>query len=159
VRVDLAVLGRGVTLGGSGDLAILTFRTVSDAYALAFEDAVLRGVKNQDLGADLVVDIEGDGYEPDLPTTFRLVGNVPNPFNPVTRVAYHVPRQAHVRMRVYDVGGRLVRTLVDQVIEPGRHQAVWDGRSDGGNTVATGVYFCKMEAEDYTASHKMLLLK
>ena len=57
------------------------------------------------------------------------------------------------------MSGREVRTLVDGVVEPGRHAAVWDGRNGQGESCGSGVYFCVMEAPEYRASHKMMLLK
>jgi len=155
VLVDVAVLGTGVTVGGSGDLAILTFRSLTGEYELEVEAARLRDVDNLDLDARL------GGYASggDLPTVFRLVQNAPNPFNPKTTLAYHVPRESEVTIRVYDVAGRSVRTLVDGVVEPGRHAAVWDGTSDSGEAVGSGIYFCTMEAPDFHDSRKMTLLK
>ncbi|MCK4681363.1 hypothetical protein KAT82_09555, partial [bacterium] len=155
VLMDVAVLGTGVTIGGSGDLAILTFRSLAGGYQLEVDSARLRDVDNIDLDARL------GGYASggDLPTVFRLVQNAPNPFNPKTTLAYHVPRESEVTIRVYDVAGRSVRTLVDGMVEPGRHAAVWDGTNDGGEAVGSGIYFCTMEAPDFHDSRKMTLLK
>ena len=155
VLVDVAVLGTGVTIGGSGDLAILAFRSLAGDYQLEVESARLRDVDNVDLDARL------GGYASggDLPTVFRLVQNAPNPFNPKTTLAYHVPRESEVTIRVYDVAGRSVRTLLDGVVEPGRHAAVWDGTNDSGEAVGSGIYFCTMEAPDFHDSRKMTLLK
>jgi hypothetical protein len=155
VIVDLAVLGTGVSIGGSGDVAVLTFRALAGEYTLEFENATLRGVENETLTADL----DGLVSRPGLPTAFRLVQNAPNPFNPKTTVAYEVPQASEVAIRVYDVAGKLVRTLVDGTVEPGRYAATWDGRSDSGETVGSGVYFCTMETPSYHATHKMILLK
>jgi len=127
----------------------------SDDCAVDIESADLRGADNQ----PLEVDLEGFESSPGPPMEFRFVQNVPNPFNPVTRIAYHVPYESAVSIRVYDVGGRLVRTLVDRVTDPGRHVAVWDGRTDSGGTVGSGVYFCTMEGPDFRESRKMMLLK
>jgi flagellar hook assembly protein FlgD len=77
----------------------------------------------------------------------------------VTKIAYHVPRESEVTIRIYDVSGRVVRTLVDGVVEAGRHAAVWNGRNDAGESVGSGVYFCTMEAPDFHESRKMTLLK
>jgi hypothetical protein len=155
VQVDLAVLGTDVTIGGSGDVAYLTFRALGDEYAVDFGSAVMRGAANEPLDAEF----EGIASKPDLPTVFRLVGNSPNPFNPLTKIAYHVPYESDVSVRIYDVAGREVRVLVDDVIEPGRYQAVWNGRDEAGEAVGSGVYFCVMETPDYHGSRKMLLLK
>jgi hypothetical protein len=155
VQVDLAVLGTGVTIGGSGDVAVLTFRALGGEYALGLTDALLRGVENEDLTAEL----SGLESTTTTPTAFRLSQNVPNPFNPRTVVAYEVPQVSEVTVRVYDVTGRLVRTLVDGTVEPGRYAVEWDGVSDAGESVGSGVYFCVMDAPAYHATHKMMLLK
>jgi hypothetical protein len=155
VHMDLVVLGTDVTAGGSGEVAVLTFTVLSDDYTVEIESADLRGSGNLPLDADL----EGFESSPELPMAFRFVQNVPNPFNPVTQIAYHVPYESAVSIRIYDVSGRLVRTLVDRVSEPGRHVAVWDGSTDSGASVGSGVYFCTMEAPDFHESRKMMLLK
>jgi hypothetical protein len=155
VQVDLAVLGTDVTIGGAGEVAILRFRALGDGYGLDFGDATLRNAGNE----DLVAELEGCESSPMAPTAFALKQNVPNPFNPTTTIGYDVPQASHVSIRVYDVAGRLVRTLVDESAEPGRHEAVWGGRNDRGETVGSGVYFCVMAAGEYRASRKMLLLK
>jgi len=155
VLVDALVLGTDVTIGGSGDVAVLTFRVVGGGYSLDVESARIRNADNAALEAKLG-DIESGG---EVPLVFRLVQNVPNPFNPVTKIAYHVPRESEVTVRVYDVTGRLVTTLVDGVVEPGRHAAIWNGTNDAGESVGSGVYFCTMEAPDFHDSRKMTLLK
>jgi hypothetical protein len=155
VKVDLAVLGTDVTIGGSGDAAVLTFRALSGDYALEFAEAMLRGADNEVLAADL----DGCVSRPEVPTAFRLVQNAPNPFNPRTTVAYDVPVASEMSIRVYDVTGRLVTTLVDGVVEPGRHAVTWNGTNDAGEGVGTGVYFCVMDATDYHATRKMMLLR
>jgi parallel beta-helix repeat protein len=155
VQVDLAMLGTGVTIGGSGEVAVLAFRALAGEYALAFDGAALRGAENEDLTAEL----QGLESRPEMPTVFRLVQNVPNPFNPVTTVKYEVPFESDVTIQVYDVAGREVRTLVDGSVPAGRHQVVWDGRNDAGESVGSGVYFCTMNAPNYHGSQKMMLLK
>jgi hypothetical protein len=155
VELDAVVLGTGVSIGGSGDVAVLTFRALSESYALEVESARLRDVDNTDLEVELG-ELESSG---ELPLTFRLVGNAPNPFNPVTKIAYHVPHESKVTIRIYDVAGRCVTTLVDGVTEPGRHVAVWNGRNDQGEAVGSGIYFCTMVAPEFHESMKMTLLK
>ncbi len=154
-QIDIAILGTDVTIGGSGEMARLTFQATSEQHGVDFASAALRGIENADLNASL------EGYEASgsIPTVFRLVQNSPNPFNPVTIIAFHVPHESHVAVHVYDVSGREVRTLVDGVKEPGRHSAVWDGRNDQGESCSSGVYFCVMETPEYRGSHKMMLLK
>jgi hypothetical protein len=93
---------------------------------------------------------------------FRLGNAVPNPFNPITTIAYWVPEHAagtDVELTVYDVRGRLVRTLVHKPVDPGRHAVVWDGRDNSGAAVSSGVYLYRLEAEGYEAVRKVVLLK
>ena len=155
VLVDALVLGTDVTIGGSGDVAMLTFRMIGEGYSLDMESARIRNADNVELDAKL------GGFESggNTPLVFRLVQNAPNPFNPVTKIAYHVPSESEVTIRVYDVSGRAVRTLVDGVVEPGRHAAVWNGTNDKGESVGSGIYFCTMEAPDFHDRRKMTLLK
>lgn len=155
IDIDAVVLGEGVTIGGSGDVAVLRFRPLSESYTLGIESARVRDVENGELVAEFMDYSSGEN----TPLVFRLVGNAPNPFNPVTKIAYHVPHESEVTIRVYDVSGRVVTTLVDGVSEPGRHVAVWNGRNDQGEVVGSGIYFCSMEAPDFHESRKMTLLK
>ena len=101
----------------------------------------------------------GVDEEFDTPMTYVLRGASPNPFNPVTTVSYGTPSEAKVSLVVYNVAGRQVRTLVDGEVDAGYHVAVWDGRDDHGVEVSSGVYFCRMVAEGFDDSTKMVLLK
>jgi hypothetical protein len=89
-----------------------------------------------------------------------LSQNRPNPFNPTTTIDYTVREQGLVRLQIYNVAGQLVRTLVDEVRSPGDvHTATWDGRSNAGQTVSSGVYFYKLVTGDFVQTKKMVLLK
>ena len=101
----------------------------------------------------------GVGDSP-LPPTFALRQNVPNPFNPTTTISYDVPEGgADVTIRIYDVSGREVATLVDGRRPAGAHQVTWDGRNSSGNAVSTGVYFYRMVAGSFVEARRMVLLK
>ena len=95
----------------------------------------------------------------ETPAVTSLSDNFPNPFNPVTRLKFSLAKKGHISLRVYDVSGRLVRVLVDEVREAGAYEAVWDGSNDGGRSTASGIYFCKMEATDYERTLKMVQLR
>jgi hypothetical protein len=98
--------------------------------------------------------------ESTAPQVHALYQNVPNPFNPSTVICYDVPVGGGVvSLRIYDVGGRLVRTLVDGIEEPGEKRVTWSGRNDLGSRVATGVYFYRMTAPGYELTKKMVLLQ
>lgn len=94
-----------------------------------------------------------------LPTEFALSQNVPNPFNPSTIVAYALPKDAQVNLSIYNVLGQHVTTLVNEMQRAGQQTVIWDGTDAGGVSVASGVYFYKIRAGDYSNTKKMLLLK
>ncbi len=97
---------------------------------------------------------------PELPAVrYALQPNHPNPFNPNTLIRYSLAVPGRVDLRVYDLRGRLVRTLVAADRPAGWQQAVWDGRDDAGIAVASGVYFYRLESGSFLRSRKMLLLK
>ena len=97
--------------------------------------------------------------EIDLPTLVALSQNTPNPFNPATTIRYDVPSEGRVCLVVYNVMGQTVRVLVDGDQVAGRHAVLWDGTDAQGRDIASGVYLCRMEAGDYHAVRKMLLLR
>jgi predicted nucleotidyltransferase len=95
-----------------------------------------------------------------LPTSFALRNNIPNPFNPNTTIRYDLPESAPVSLRIYDVAGRLVKTLRGGGVEPpGFHKVVWSGRDNAGQRVASGVYFYRLDAGEYSETKKMVLIK
>jgi hypothetical protein len=85
--------------------------------------------------------------------------NYPNPFNPKTTVAFSLRDAGHVNLSVYDVSGRLVRTLVDGSRGTGQHAVVWAGRDDAGCAVASGIYYCRLVTSGCVETRKMVLLK
>jgi hypothetical protein len=94
------------------------------------------------------------------PKVFALYQNMPNPFNPQTAIRYDVPPGGgQVTLRVYNVSGGLVRTLVDDEESPGQKTARWDGTNEQGEHVASGIYFYRMTAPGFTETRKMTLLQ
>jgi len=86
--------------------------------------------------------------------------NYPNPFNPATTIAFSLRARGHVRIAVYDVAGRLVRVLLDDVRDAGDYADVrWDGINRDGVPVATGVYFCRLQTNGFAATRKLVLVK
>ncbi len=95
----------------------------------------------------------------DLPEGFGLHQNYPNPFNPDCEISYTLPTDADVSLSIYNLLGQKVRTLVDEY-QPAGHKIVhWDGADDNGNKVASGIYFYRLKAGDYTETKKMILMK
>jgi Tol biopolymer transport system component len=95
------------------------------------------------------------------PTAFSLSQNVPNPFNPVTTIEYQIPAGAadRVTLKVYDMRGAVVNTLIDRVESPGVHSVVWDATDATGNRVSSGVYIYRLRAGEFTQSNKMILMR
>ncbi len=86
--------------------------------------------------------------------------NVPNPFNPSTTIAFDLPRAGSVTLQIYDMSGRVVRTLLShESMESGRQEAVWRGRDDEGRQTAAGLYFYRLDAGDFSSTRSMMLVK
>jgi hypothetical protein len=94
-----------------------------------------------------------------LPKHYALSQNYPNPFNTNTQIRYQIPRDEHVSLKIFNLLGQEVRTLVDADQEASWHMVNWDGRDDRDQEVATGLYFCRLEAGDVCKTTKMMLIK
>lgn len=96
---------------------------------------------------------------PRLASCLRLEQNHPNPFNPSTTIRYYLPDQLPTRLEIYDVAGRRIVCLIDKMQGRGSYRAEWNGKDRLGNSVASGIYFCRLSAGRETLSRKMVLLK
>ncbi len=101
-------------------------------------------------------------FEP-VPAAIHLHPNAPNPFNPSTTIAFDVPEENDIeggfRLEVFDLRGSLVRTLVSSAPAPGTHRIVWNGRSDRGEPVPSGIYFCSLRWGEERVVRKMVVRK
>jgi hypothetical protein len=104
-----------------------------------------------------VVDIEQTANQ--NANTFSLSKNYPNPFNPITNIKYTVKKKSKVNLTVYNVLGQKVKQLVNNVRVPGEYRVQWDATNSQNQRVSGGIYFYKLETEDFSATNKMLLLK
>ena len=101
-----------------------------------------------------------DAKEPKaVPEGFALSQNYPNPFNPSTNFTYSVPNTTDVRIAIYDLFGREIKTLVNESKEAGTYNITWNGRDSHNRQVATGVYFYKMQATGFEKTMKMMIVK
>jgi len=96
----------------------------------------------------------GLGNTTSIPNKFSLSQNYPNPFNPSTKFEYHVPKNAYIKISLYDVSGKFIKTLVDEV----KHTGVYEYEFNAAE-ISSGVYFYKMETEGYSESRKMFFIK
>jgi len=94
-----------------------------------------------------------------IPSVTGLIGNYPNPFNPETKIQFGVTETSHVVLEIYNIKGQKVTTLVDNMIDSGYHEVVWQGNDNAGKPVTSGVYFYRLQANKYSGIKKMLLLK
>ncbi|HSG29267.1 MAG TPA: T9SS type A sorting domain-containing protein, partial [Candidatus Krumholzibacterium sp.] len=125
---------------------------IDDQYDAAGNPQVLE-VDN--FGSCITVDVP-DGS---LPTPIVLRQNYPNPFNPVTTIRFSVAERGHASLRIFDVRGALVKTLVDRIVDAGEVSILWDGTDDGGNRISSGVYFLNLRKGEETMTRKMIMLR
>ncbi|NQV16156.1 T9SS type A sorting domain-containing protein [bacterium] len=106
---------------------------------------------------DLMVGIDETNLS--LPDYFSLAQNFPNPFNPTTTISYELPEASNVELLIFDITGRRVASIVNGEKPAGYHNAIWNGNDDSGNQVSTGVYFCRLEAGNFSQTIKMVILR
>jgi hypothetical protein len=124
---------------------------------VAYTDSIFGDVGATLPGSSAKVVVE----EQEVPRAYALSQNYPNPFNPETTIGYDLPEMAYVRLKVYDLSGRIVRSLSRGVRQPGRYRAVWDGRDEKSREVASGIYFYRLEVMDrgVVETRRMLLVR
>ena len=94
-----------------------------------------------------------------LPHAFNLYNNYPNPFNPVTTICYDLPEDALVNITIYDIMGRIVRTLINSQQNAGFKSIQWNATNDAGSPLSAGLYLYKIQADNFVQTRKMVLLK
>ena len=166
LEVVLLRLGPGGLSGDADSLLAVRFTAIADGAAevsVAGWDAgpepVLVNAANQAVvvgGGSAAV----NATQPPAVTAVKLHQNYPNPFNPGTTIRFDVPAPAPVWLRIYDPAGRLVRALIaGEWFGTGSWERQWDGRSNAGTLVPSGIYFCVLETGGKTESHKLVVLR
>jgi hypothetical protein len=156
--VDAALMGVGDRgLSGEGVLAHVSFRVKGAGDPqIAVGEVTARDAQNQ----QVVISGTSGGATPGaVPTVSALAPNVPNPFNPSTEVRFRVASEGPVKVQIYNLRGRLVRTLVEETRAAGEHAVTWNGTDDAGRSVASGSYVVRMIAPDRTDSRHITLVK
>jgi hypothetical protein len=100
-----------------------------------------------------------DPRNPPWPERAGLIGNYPNPFNSETVLLYQIRIQSDVELAIHDPAGRRIRTIRRHSEKPGEHRILWNGRSDSGAPVPSGMYVCRMLTSESVTSLKILMLK
>jgi hypothetical protein len=111
------------------------------------------------MGKELTTTVTAVESEPSPRYVNRLGANTPNPFNPATTIPFELGAPGHVRLQIFDVRGRLVRTLLDGVAPAGPARARWAGEDAQGRDLGSGVYFAVLEAPGFRQSRRLVLLK
>lgn len=153
-----------LTAGGSAEYPVSSIEQV-----LFDEDAVIvvTGTGTDSYPAEEIAKIEflwdpANSFTPEgfvqALKAVRLFQNQPNPFSPETLIAFDLPHAGPVSLRIYHANGRLIRTVVNEARDAGRHSVRWDGLDDSGVKVAAGVYFCRLRSAGVEESRRMVLL-
>jgi M6 family metalloprotease-like protein len=152
----------GIEYGGNYRLVFWGFGFEGITSILSYKNTRMEAMQRVlNFLDNLATDAEDDADIGDqLPKEFALNQNYPNPFNPRTLISYDLNRRMdNVTLRIYNLLGQEVSTLVDKPQEAGVYRVEWDGTDDFGRQMASGVYFYRLEAEDKTLTRKMVLLK
>jgi hypothetical protein len=155
--VDVALLGsRERGLAGEGSLVEVRFRVLRQGDpGLGLVSVNGRDGRN----GRVQVEVSASGSESTVPQVTQLLANVPNPFNPATRLEFTLAEPGRVELGIYTVDGRWVRTLLREDRGAGMHAVVWDGRDDWGVRLASGAYYARLVTRDGTFTRALLMLK
>ena len=138
-----------------------THTTIAATAALAASDEsppnLIESIELTSLMIDVVV---GTPEVPSTPSTRNMLfQNAPNPFNPATTIHFETAAPEHVRIRIYDLAGRLVCNLLDQPLAPGAHSVKWYGRDNDGRILGSGLYFYRLDVGNFSSAKKMMFTK
>jgi hypothetical protein len=151
----LDLTGEHQVSAGDGPLVRLHVNGSSSA-SLEIQQAILVDEKATPFEVTI---LQREEMENLRPVDFALFQNHPNPFNPETEIKYTLPAAAEVKLQVYNVKGQKVRMLVDEYQTTGHHAVRWDGKDENGKSVASGVYFYRIQAGEFEDAKKMILMK
>ncbi len=138
------------TLFNAGESIFIRFRMYTDASVTGWGWAI------DNLEIQTLTSV---GNEDGIPGAFTLMQNYPNPFNPATSITYSLPEASRAALRIYNVNGQEVQTLVNDLQGAGTYTVRWDGRTSAGTPAASGIYFYRLEAGAFSQTRKMVLMK
>ena len=143
---------------GSWNWQVTADASASCRIRVVCYDAVVNATSDES-DADFSIEADTGVAGGVLPVAMFLAQNQPNPFNPATEIAFGLPATQKISLKIFDVNGRLIRTLADGEYPAGRHSLAWRGTDDSGRPVASGMYFYRLTGREQTVTNKMLLLK
>jgi len=141
-RIELLPGSYSFKMDYNGEIQQLTNVDITTTNPVVFQTTQLAKK-----AAQIIADSE-------VPTEYNLLNNYPNPFNPNTQIKYQLPDKSFVTVKIYNVMGQEINTLVNQIKEPGTYQLTF-----GGDQLSSGIYYCILKANDYRETIKMILLK
>lgn len=136
---------------GAGENIFIRFRLYTDASVTGWGWAI----DNLEI-QERITDVAGGNG---VPSRFALEQNFPNPFNPETRISYQLPRQENTVLKIFNVNGQELRTLVNETQRAGSYSVMWDGKNARGLAVASGIYFYRLSAGTFAETRKMVLTR
>lgn len=153
-----ATIGNQVEENSNSTLLTFTLKkNTTSADNPSIKKLTLIDVFGNEIAPKVITDVE-EQTQP-VPVKFGLRQNYPNPFNPVTNLQFDLPKQADIRLTVYDILGRKVKTLIKGKLEAGTHIIQWNGRNEQDNQVSSGMYFYELHTKEFHAVKKMLLMR
>jgi len=163
VNWTLAVVGTGgraVDLGGLTELSSLGYQLEIIGHDNGYQQTVGADISLRlpDGSYRLVARQVGEQSEL-IPDHYYLAANYPNPFNPSTSIAFGLPSPTRVRLSIYNILGQEVASLVDDLLPAGRHELVWNGHDGQDRPVSSGVYFYRLQTDQFNQTRKMMLIK
>jgi len=158
-----SLIGESKGIDGDGEIAKLNFRLLSGSSEIRLNDPAVITVVGLNDGAMVRLPSQSIALNA-IPERMILGQNYPNPFNPETWIPFALSNPSDVVIRIFDSAGRIIRTIDLGMKEAGFYMdrgkaAYWDGRNDLGERVSSGVYFYQIQAGDFTATRRMLILK
>lgn len=159
------------TADGFSNTAVLSFNDNNNTYQLMVaehqsdpliyqyydKDKAMYYLCSGEIGELVISDVEE--FNNNRPANYSLKQNFPNPFNPETTIQFHVPETGKVTIKIFNVLGQIVKTLVDEIKLEGSYSVKWNGKDENGKSAVSGIYIYQMIANGYKTSKKMITLK
>jgi hypothetical protein len=136
---------------------VVDINRISGDYAVCAEIFLYEYDKEVEEGKSFVA--KTAGFSPSIPLTNHVFQNAPNPFGHRTSISYQLAHEGQVSLKVYNIAGQLVNTLIEGFSKPGVFTVSWDGRDDNGKKVANGVYLYRLNTKEYSKTMKLAIIK